>query len=87
MFKHRILNHKNVDSLPSLTQIIQMIDEAKLNSYITNFTKAELKLVWGKTDESNKTEDVCYICNNMKLVVNYLNSNDKAVVCGIVTAE
>ena len=80
-------NHKNIDSLPSLEQVAQMEDEAELNSYITHFTKSELKVVWGKPNESSTTEDVWYIDGNTKLVVNYHNNDDKAVVCGIIRTE
>ena len=78
------VSHRNIDSLPSLAEVAQMEDEAELNSYITNFTKSELKVVWGKPNESSTTEDVWYINDNTKLVVNYHNNDDKAVICGIV---
>ena len=77
------VNHRNIDSLPSLAEVAQMEDEAELNSYITNFTKSELKVVWGEPNESSTTEDVWYINDNTKLVVNYHNNDDKAVICGI----
>lgn len=80
-------NHKNIDSLPSLEQVAQMEDEAELNSYVTNFTKPELKVVWGEPDESSTMEDVWYINDNTKLVVNYHNNDDKAVICGIVRTD
>ena len=81
------INHKTIDSLPSLEQIAQMEDEAELNSYITHFTKSELKVVWGEPNESSTTEDVWYIDNNTKLVVNYHNNDDKAIICGIIRTE
>ena len=77
------ISHKTIDSLPSLKQISQMEDEAELNSYITNFTKNELRIVWGEPNESSKTEDVWYINDNTKLIVNYHNNSDKAIICGI----
>ena len=79
--------HKSIDSLPSLEQVAQMTDEVELNSYITHFTKSELKVVWGEPNESSTMEDVWYINDNTKLVVNYHNNDDKAVVCSIVRAE
>ena len=81
------LNHNTVDSLPSLEQVAQMEDVAELNSYITHFTKSELKVVWGEPNESSTTEDVWYIDANTKLVVNYHNNDDKAVICGIIRTE
>ncbi len=87
LFIWEIASHKDVDSLPPLAQVAQMEDEAELNSYITHFTKAELKVVWGEPNESSTMEDVWYIDDNMKLVVNYHNNNDKAVVCSIVRTE
>jgi len=77
------VSHKNIDSLPSLEIIAQMKDEAELNSYITDFTKAELWAVWGKPNESSTVEDVWYINDNTKLIVNYHNNDGKAVICGI----
>lgn len=77
-------HHKNMDSLPSLEQIAKMEDEAELNSYITNFTKPELTAAWGEPAESSSMEDVWYINENTKLIVNYHNNDDHAVVCGIV---
>ena len=68
--------------MPSLKEISQMEDEAELNSYITNFTKNELRIVWGEPNESSKTEDVWYINDNTKLIVNYHNNRDKAIICG-----
>lgn len=68
--------------MPSLKEISQMEDEAELNSYITNFTKNELRIVWGEPNESSKTEDVWYINDNTKLIVNYHNNSDKAIICG-----
>ena len=64
-----------------------MTDEAELNSYITHFTRLDLRTVWGEPNEKGKMEDVWYIDNNTKLVVNYHNNDGKAVVCGIVRAE
>ena len=87
LFIYGIASHKNIDSLPSLDQIAQMTDEAELNSYITHFTKPELKVAWGEPNESSKMEDVWYIDENTKLVVNYHNNDDKAVVCSIVRVE
>lgn len=81
------VNHRNIDSLPSLEEVAQMEDEAELNSYIINFTKSELKIAWGEPNESSTTEDVWYINNNTKLIVNYHNNGDKAVVCGIERIE
>ena len=78
---------KNNDSLPSLSQVAEMEDEAELNSYITKYTKAELSDAWGEPNESSKMEDVWYIDENTKLVVNYHNNDDKAVVCSIVRVE
>jgi len=80
-------NHKNIDSLPSLEQVAQMTDEAELNSYITHFKKPELKVVWGEPDEGSTMVDIWYINDNTKLVVNYHNNDDKAVVCSIVRTE
>ena len=60
-----------------------MEDETELNSYITNFTKNELRIVWGESNESSKAEDVWYINDNTKLIVNYHNNSDKAIICGI----
>lgn len=77
------VTHKNIDSLPSLKEVAQMKDEAELNSYITDFTKSELWVVWGEPNESSTTEDVWYINDNTKLVVNYHSNDDKAVICGI----
>ena len=81
------VSHKNIDSLPSLDEIVQMEDEADLNSYITNFTKSELKVVWGEPNESSTTEDVWYINDNTKLIVNYHSNDDKTVICGIERAD
>ena len=81
------VSHKNIDSLPSLAEVAQMEDAAELNSYISNFTKSELKIVWGEPNESSTTEDVWYINDNTKLIVNYHNNNDKAVICGIVRMD
>ena len=63
-----------------------MEDEAELNSYITQFTKAELKVAWGDPSESNTNEDIWYINDNTKLIVNYHNDG-KAVVCGVIKTE
>ena len=87
LFIYGIASHKNIDSLPSLEQVAQVTDEAELNSYITQFTKSELKVVWGEPNESSTMEDVWYINDSVKLVVNYHNNNDKAVVCSIVKTE
>lgn len=87
LFIYGIAGHKNIDSLPSLEQVAQMTDEAELNSYITHFTRLDLRTVWGEPNEKGKMEDVWYIDNNTKLVVNYHNNDGKAVVCGIVRAE
>ena len=78
------LCHKNIDSLPSLAQIAEMEDAVDLNSYISNFTKPELCICWGTPDESSQTEDVWYINDSTKLIVNYHNNDDKALVCSIV---
>ena len=48
LFIYGITNHKNIDSLPSLEQVSQMTDEAELNSYITHFTRLDLRTVWGE---------------------------------------
>ena len=63
-----------------------MEDEAELNSYITQFTKAELKVAWGDPNESNTNEDIWYINDNTKIIVNYHNDG-KAVVGGIIRTE
>ena len=86
-FIYGITSHKNIDNLLSLAQASQMTDEAELNSYIIHFTKPELKVVWGEPNESSTMEDVWYINDNTKLVVNYHNNDDKAVVCSIVRTE
>lgn len=78
------LHHKNLDSLPSLEQVSKMEDEAELNNYITNFTKQELMAAWGAPTESSHMEDIWYIDENTKLVVNYHNNDDHAVVCSIL---
>lgn len=78
------LRHKNIDSLPSLEQVSKTEDEAELNRYITNFTKQELMTAWGAPTESSRMEDVWYINERTKLVVNYHNNDDHAVVCSIV---
>lgn len=78
------LHHKNIDSLPSLEQVSSMEDEAQLNSYITDFTKQELTAAWGEPTESSSMEDFWYINENTKLVVNYHNNDDHAVICSIV---
>lgn len=78
------LHRKNIDSLPSLEQVSNMEDEAELNSYITDFTKQELTVAWGEPTESSSMEDVWYINENTKLVVNYHNNDDHAVICSIV---
>ena len=78
------LHHKNIDSLPSLEQVSSMEDEAQLNSYITDFTKQELTAAWGEPTESSSMGDVWYINENTKLVVNYHNNDDHAVICSIV---
>ena len=78
------LHHKNIDSLPSLEQVSNMEDEAELNSYITDFTKQELTVAWGEPTESSSMEDVWYINENTKLVINYHNNDDHAVICSIV---
>ncbi len=78
------LHHKNIDSLPSLEQVSNMEDEAQLNSYITDFTKQELTAAWGEPTESSSMEDVWYINENTKLVINYHNNDDHAVICSIV---
>lgn len=75
---------QNIDSLPSLEQVSNMEDEAELNSYITDFTKQELTVAWGEPTESSSMEDVWYINENTKLVVNYHNNDDHAVICSIV---
>ena len=80
LFIYGIAGHKNIDSLPSLEQVAQMTDEAELNSYITHFTRLDLRTVWGEPNEKGKMEDVWYIDNNTKLVVNYHNNDGKAVV-------
>ena len=76
-------HHKNIDSLPTLEQIAGMEDEAELNSYITHFTRPELKVAWGEPNESSTNEDVWYIDSSTKLIVNYHN-DDKPVICSIV---
>ena len=68
------LHRKNIDNLPSLEQVSNMEDEAELNSYITDFTKQELTAAWGEPTESSSMEDVWYINENTKLVVNYHNN-------------
>lgn len=78
------LQHRNIDSLPSLEQISKMEDEAELNNYIINFTKQDLIIVWGEPDESSRMEDVWYLGEEAKLVVNYHNNDAHAVVCSIV---
>lgn len=78
------LYHKNIDSLPSLEQVSNMEDEAQLNSYITDFTKQELTAALGEPTESSSMEDVWYINENTKLVINYHNNDDHAVICSIV---
>lgn len=78
------LHHKNIDSLPSLEQVSNMEDEAQLNSYITDFTKQELTAAWCEPTESSSMEDVWYINENTKLVINYHNNDDHAVICSIV---
>lgn len=78
------LHRKNIDSLPSLEQVSNMEDEAELNSYITDFTKQELTVAWGEPTESSSMEDVWYINENTKLVVNYHNNDDHVVICSIV---
>ena len=55
-----------------------------INSYITDFTKQELTAAWGEPTESSSMEDVWYINENTKLVVNYHNNDDHAVICSIV---
>ena len=70
--------------LPSLEQVSNMEDEAQLNSYITDFTKQELTAAWGEPTESSSMEDVWYINENTKLVINYHNNDDHAVICSIV---
>ena len=87
LFIYGITSRKNIDSLPSLEQVSQMTDEAELNSYITHFTRLELRTVWGEPNEKSKMEDVWYLDDNMKLVVNYHNNDGKAVICGIVRTE
>lgn len=78
------LHHRNIDNLPSLTQISEMEDEAELNSCIVNFTKQDLITVWGNPDESSRMEDIWYLNGETMLVVNYHNNDDHAVVCSIV---
>ncbi len=78
------VHHKNMDGLPSLEQVAQMKDEADLNRSITQFTRAELKIVWGEPNESNANEDIWYINSSTNLIVNYHNKSDTAVVCGII---
>lgn len=87
LFIYGITNHKNIDSLPSLEQVSQMTDEAELNSYITHFTRLDLRTAWGEPNEKSKMEDVWYLDDNTKLVVNYHNNDGKAVICGIVRTE
>lgn len=86
IFVWAAIGRKTVDSLPSLEQVAQMEDEAALNSYITRFSKSELKVAWGEPDESSAVEDIWYIDGSTKLVVNYHNNSDKAVICSIVRA-
>lgn len=87
LFIYGITSHKNIDSLPSLEQVAQMADEAELNSYITHFTKPELKVVWGEPNESSTMEDVWFIDDSTKLIVNYHNNDDKVAVCSIVRVD
>lgn len=39
---------------------------------------------WGEPTESSSMEDVWYINENTKLVINYHNNDDHAVICSIV---
>lgn len=78
------LHQRNVDRLPPLNQIAEMTDEAELNDSITHFTKQELRIAWGAPNENSRMEDVWYINENTKLVVNYHNNDRHAVVCSIV---
>ena len=78
------LHQRNVDRLPPLNQIAEMTDEAELNDSITHFTKQELRIAWGAPNENSRMEDVWYINENTKLVVNYHNNDRHAVVCAIV---
>lgn len=87
LFVWGYVNHKNIDSIPSLEQIVKMENEAELNSCITNFTKYDLIVAWGEPNESSSTEQVWIIDDNTKLVVNYHNNDDKPIVCDIIRTE
>lgn len=77
-------HYKSIDNLPSLAQIAETEDEADLNDFIGNFTKQELIAAWGSPNECSRMEDVWYINENTKLIVNYHNNDDHAVVCSII---
>lgn len=77
-------HYKSIDNLPSLAQIAETEDEAALNDFIGNFTKQELIAAWGSPNECSRMEDVWYINENTKLIVNYHNNDDHAVVCSII---
>ena len=76
--------YKRIDNLPSLAQISEMEDEATLNDFIGSFTKQELIAAWGNPNESSRMEDVWHINENTKLIVNYHNNDNHAVVCSII---
>lgn len=74
-------NRKSNDNLPSLTSIAQM-DEADVNKIVCGYRREQLAEVWGTPDESSSSEDLWIIEDNITLIVNYRNSDGKAVVCG-----
>lgn len=69
------------------TEMNGFITNLTLNSYITHFTRLDLRVVWGEPNEKEKMKDVWYIGDNMKLVVNYHKNDGKAVDCCIMRTE
>lgn len=75
-------NRKSNDNLPALQSIAQM-DEAEVNNILSGYKRVQLLEVWGNPWYSNSSEDVWFLDDTDWLTVNYKNSSEKVVVCGI----
>lgn len=73
--------------LPSLKQIAGMEDAAFLNSVVADYRRQDLHALWGEPDESSAMQEIWYIDDNTKLIVNYMNNDDRPVICGIERIE
>ncbi|MEE3488359.1 MAG: hypothetical protein VZT48_09705 [Bulleidia sp.] len=78
-----IANYRKKETLPSLDQIAAMEDVAFLNSVVTDYRRQDLQALWSEPDDSSAMQEIWYIDDNAKLIVNYMNNDDRPVICGI----